>query len=396
MISVEFFVVDGPNVGARHTFRSREVLVGRDFSNDLILNHEEVSPRHLTVVVGKEEVFLETSEGSKNTKLNGLPVSHEPLHNGDELQVGPYVFHISLLRDETPEPEDSLEAMKEAGRRSRAGRRPPLFMVLAVLVIAAVYAFVRLWGPEREKEDLVSAGPLRLPAEGVFGYQVGGANTSDKVEFSFLAQGHKHRLSYRPGFIGEAGLVEVSVNGHKLATAPVTVDRWADELVSIEIPQEMLKKEAENILCFDNVKSPPEKVRWGVRDVSVQEVAVPRCDVGVAMKYLRLAEEKYQERKINDRNLYDAILHLQQGEEYVISCEDPGVRNLVVETKTRYEEELTQMFEDYWFNARKFLKIKDTDSARYELEQALRKIPAEDDPRHRRAKDLLEKIPKKK
>lgn len=396
MIAVEFFVVDGPNVGVRHTFRAQEIRVGRDFSNDLVLNHAEVSPRHLRVVAGKEEVFLETLEGGKSTKLNGLPVSHEPLHNGDELQVGPYVFHVSLSREESPELEEGLEGTREDGKRGRSARRLPLFLVLTVFGIAAVYALVRLWGPQNEKEDLVSAGPLPLPAEGIFGYQVGGTNTSDKVEFSFVAQGHKHRLMYRPGFIGESGLVEVSVNGHKLDTAPVTVDRWADELVSVEIPLDLLNKESENLLCFDNVKSPPQKVRWGIRDVSVQEVAVPKCDVGVATKYLRLAEEKYQERKINDTNLYDAIVHLKQGEEYVIACEDPGVRNLVLETKARYEEELNRMFEDYWFNARKFLKIKDTDAARFELEQVLRKIPAEDDPRHRRAKDLLEKIRKKK
>lgn len=396
MIAVEFVVVEGPNVGARHAFRAQEIRVGRDFSNDLILNHIEVLPRHLRVVTGREEVFLEILEGNRNTKLNGLPVSHEPLHNGDELQVGPYVFHISLVREETSENEGDLEGGQDAGTKSRWARRPPLFLVLALVGIGAAYAFLRLWGLEAGKEDLVTVGPLPLPAEGIYGYEVGGTNASDKVEFSFTAQGPKHRLLYRPGFIGEAHLVEVSVNGHKIGEAPVTVDRWADELVSLEIPQDMLNQDETNILCFDNVKAPPEKVRWGIRDVSVQPVAVPKCDVGVATKYLRLAEEKYQERKINDTNLYDAIEHLKQGEEYVIACEDPGVRNLVMETKARYEDELNQMYEDYMFNARKFLKIKDTDAARFELEQVLRRIPAEDDPRHRRAKDLLEKIQKKK
>jgi len=396
VIAVEFLVVDGPNVGARHGFRTREIRVGRDFSNDLILNHIEVSPRHLKVVTGKEEVFLEILEGNRNTKLNGLPVSHEPLHNGDELQVGPYVFHISLTREETGEAEEDLEAGRESDRRSRAARRPPLFLVVALLGIGAAYAFLRLWGPKTGEEDLVTVGPLPLPVEGIYGYQVGGTNASDKVEFSFTAEGPKHRLLYRPGFIGEAQLVEVLVNGHKIDAVPVTVDRWADELVSLEIPQDVLNQGGTNILCFDNVKAPPEKVRWGIREVSVQQVAVPKCDVGVATKYLRLAEEKYQERKINDTNLYDAIEHLKQGEEFVIACEDPGVRNLVMETKARYEEELNQMYEDYMFNARKFLKIKDTDAARFELEQVLRRIPAEDDPRHRRAKDLLEKIQRKK
>lgn len=395
MIAVEFLVVDGPNVGARHAFRTQEIRVGRDLSNDFILNHIEVLPRHLKVIAGKEEVFLEILEGHKNSKLNGLPVSREPLHNGDELQVGPYVFHISLLREEPSGAEEDVEGWPEAGKKSRSALRPPFFLVLALVGIGAVYALLRLWGHQTGKEDLVTVGPLPLPAEGIYGYEVGGTNASDKVEFSFTAKGPKHRLLYRPGFIAQAHLVEVSVNGHRLGEVPVTVDRWADELVSLEIPPDVLNQNATNVLCFDNIKAPPEKVRWGIRDVSVQEVAVPKCDVGVATKYLRLAEEKYQERKINDANLYEAIEHLKQGEEYVIACEDPAVRNLVMETKIRYEEELNRMYEDYLFNARKFLKIKDTNAARFELEQVLRKIPAEDDPRHRRAKDLLEKIQRK-
>jgi hypothetical protein len=173
---------------------------------------------------------------------------------------------------------------------------------------------------------------------------------------------------------------------------PVTIDRWADELVLVDVPQTSLKMQEVNVIRFDNKKNPPEKSRWGVREVSVTEVPIPKCDVEVAQKYLRLSKEKYEERRINDPNLYAAVQYLREGLEYVIACEDAQVRDVLLETVDRYEAELQGKYEDFLFNTKKFLKLRDLDAAKIELQNIISHIPDESDRRHRAARDLLERL----
>ena len=112
---------------------------------------------------------------------------------------------------------------------------------------------------------------------------------------------------------------------------------------------------------------------------------IPKCDVEVAQKYLRLSNEKSEERRINDPNLYAAIQYLKEGLEYVMACEDAEVREVLLETVDRYEEELQGKYEDFLFNTKKFLKLKDLEAAKMELENIISHIPDESDPRHRAA-----------
>lgn len=396
LTTIQFTIVEGPDEGTRYEFHQKEVTVGSEFSNDLILSHPEIATRHFRIVEEREEVFLEDLGSGSGIKLNGLFVSRGPLHNGDELQVGPYVFHISLLRDEiSDEFIQGLQVLEGSGGKPSPLRRPPVLALLSVLLIVLVYSGVRLSMTEREGEDLSNSPPLPLPVHEIIGHKVGGKNYVDKVEFTFFAQKPKYRLRYRPGYIRYPQLVGIYLNDKKLADVPVTVDRWADELVLVDIPQTLLKAGEVNTIRFDNRKNPPEKTRWGIREISVSEVPIPKCDVEVAQKYLRLANEKYEERRINDPNLYAAIQYLKEGLEYVIACEDAQVRDVLFETMNRYDEELQGKYEDFLFNTKKFLKLKDLEAAQIELQNILSHIPDESDRRHRAARDLLEKLQKR-
>jgi len=393
LTTVQFAIVEGPDEGTRYEFRQKEINVGSEFSNDLILSHPEIAPHHFRIVEDKEEIFLEDVGSGIGIKLNGLFVSRGPLHNGDELQVGPYVFHISLLREEiTDEFIQGLQVLEGSGGKPAALRRPPVLALLSVLLVVLIYSGVRLSMTEREGEDLSNTGPLPLPAHEIIGHKVGGKNYVDKAEFTFFAQKPKYRLRYRPGYIRYPQQVGIYLNDEKLADVPLTIDRWADELVSVDIPRTSLKLGEVNIIRFDNRKNPPEKTRWGLREISIHEVPIPKCDVEVAQKYLRLSKEKYEERRINDPNLYAAIEYLKEGLEYVIACEDAHVRHVLLETVDRYEEELQGKYEDFLFNTKKFLKLKDLEAAKIELQNIVSHVPDESDRRHRAARDLLEKL----
>ncbi len=396
LTTVQFTIVEGPDEGTRYEFRQKEIQVGSDFTNDLILSHAEIAAKHFRIVEDKEEIFLEDLGEGTGIKLNGLFVSRGPLHNGDELQIGPYVFHISLLREEiTDEFIQGLQVLEGTGGRPSFFKRPPVLALLSVLLVVLIYSAVRLSMTEREGEDLSNSGPLTLPVHEIIGHKVGGKNYVEKVEFTFFAQKPKYRLRYLPGYIRYPQLVGIYLNDEKLADVPLTIDRWADELVSVDIPGTILKVGEVNTVRFDNRKNPPEKTRWGIREVSIHEVPIPKCDVEVAQKYLRLSNEKYEERRINDPNLYAAIQYLREGLEYVIACEDAQVRDALLETRERYEAELQGKYEDFLFNTKKFLKLKDLDAAKIELQNIISHVPDEADRRHRAARDLLEKLDKR-
>jgi len=393
LFTIQFTIVAGPGEGTRHEFQQQEVVIGSDFSSDLILVHPEVADRHARIVDEKDQIYLESIGASGETKLNGVFVTQETLHNGDELQVGPYVFHITLERGVLPD-EVIHEPASQHGPRRKLSlfKRPPVLVGLSLFLIIAIYAIFAFLTKEELSLDLSLEGPTRLPVEGIFGYQVGGRNYVDKAEFAFVADQLKYRIQYRPGYISEANIVKIFINDKKLAPVPRTIDRWADEIESVEIPRPFLEIGGVNIIRLDNMKNPPETTPWGIRDISVHEVPIPKCDIDVAKKYIRLASEKYQERFITDSNLNDAVKYLREGQEYIIACEDTDVRNLLLESMDQYERELQGKYQEFMFNTKKFLKLEDMLGAKMELEKVMRYVPDETDRRHRVAKDMLEKV----
>jgi len=393
LFTIEFTIVEGPEEGGRFTFQEREVIVGSDFTCDLILVHPEVFPQHVRIVDEKDEIYLEDLSGKEATKLNGAFASREALHNGDELQIGPYVFHVTLEIDASGyDREGPGGALGRRERILRSLRRPPVLAALILLGIVGIYMGTGFLTSERTQVDLSVEGPVPLPARGIYGCKVEGKSYVDKVEFTFQGKRPKYRIQYYPGYINRSDAVQIFINDQKIASVPPTIDRWSQELVSVEIPDPYFRPGQTNTIRFDNVRNPPERMQWGVRDVSVVEVPIPKCDIDVAQKYLTLANEKYNEREINEGNLYDAIKYLKKGQEYVIACEASEVKNVLTETQRLYDEELKNQYDRYMFNTKKFLKLKDARSATLELERVLRYIPDESDPRHRRARELLDKL----
>ena len=93
--------------------------------------------------------------------------------------------------------------------------------------------------------------------------------------------------------------------------------------------------------------------------------------------------------------MFAAIQYLKEGLEYVIACEDAQVRDVLLETVDRYEAELQGKYEDFLFNTKKFLKLKDLDAAKIELQNIISHVPDESDPRNRAAREMLDKIEKR-
>ncbi|HYO52292.1 FHA domain-containing protein [Archangium sp.] len=80
------------------TLASREIAIGRDPTNDLVLDNGSVSRTHCRLVA-IEGAAIVLDEGSKNgTWLNGKPVAHPAvLKFEDELVIGPYLLRVQSL-----------------------------------------------------------------------------------------------------------------------------------------------------------------------------------------------------------------------------------------------------------------------------------------------------------
>ena len=118
--------------------------MGSDFSNDLILVSSDVDPRHLRVVDEGGEVFLEDLSGREEARLNGETFSRALLHPGDELYLGPYVFHISMELDAAPYGEERSRHGdgKRLLTRFRAIRQPPVLALLTLCGIIVLYLWI--------------------------------------------------------------------------------------------------------------------------------------------------------------------------------------------------------------------------------------------------------------
>ncbi|GIW08609.1 MAG: ABC transporter ATP-binding protein [Dehalococcoidia bacterium] len=77
-------------------FGTRDVItIGRDPSNDIPLNHPQVSRFHARLTRRGAEVLLSDLGSTNGTFVNGQPIATVPLRDTDHFQIGPYEFTIS-------------------------------------------------------------------------------------------------------------------------------------------------------------------------------------------------------------------------------------------------------------------------------------------------------------
>jgi ABC-type multidrug transport system ATPase subunit/pSer/pThr/pTyr-binding forkhead associated (FHA) protein/ABC-type multidrug transport system permease subunit len=89
------------------------LTLGRAATNDVVLNHPNVSPRHAEIDVSESGARLkDLSHGGTGCRVNGRLVSRTFLKTGDELAIGPYrlVFDGELLQQRSQSPGRRLRA----------------------------------------------------------------------------------------------------------------------------------------------------------------------------------------------------------------------------------------------------------------------------------------------
>lgn len=81
-------ITDNTGVTTEYTLAKERVTLGRQASNDVVLNDKAVSGRHAAIVTILDDSFLEDLDSTNGTQVNGQPVTKHPLAHGDVITVG--------------------------------------------------------------------------------------------------------------------------------------------------------------------------------------------------------------------------------------------------------------------------------------------------------------------
>jgi len=87
-MALTLVAITGPSEGAAFELNRREVSIGRDQTNDVVLADASVSPRHCVLLCVDDGVTIRDVDPASPTFANGLPASDRTLAAGDRIRIG--------------------------------------------------------------------------------------------------------------------------------------------------------------------------------------------------------------------------------------------------------------------------------------------------------------------
>src|SRR5882757_3332395 len=90
--------ISGPLRDSVFPLKDGALSIGRELSNDLIIDDSLVSPKHCRVAFESEHCTVQDLGSLSGTFVNGLPVLERAVDHGDQIVIGGSVF--VFLRDE--------------------------------------------------------------------------------------------------------------------------------------------------------------------------------------------------------------------------------------------------------------------------------------------------------
>ncbi len=90
----ESFLIEiyGPSLGKNHPVAKDVMTIGREATNSIQIDHENVSRTHCKLERISPAIYIEDLNSTNGTYLNDVPIKRERLRHGDLIKVGGVVF----------------------------------------------------------------------------------------------------------------------------------------------------------------------------------------------------------------------------------------------------------------------------------------------------------------
>lgn len=89
----------GSDLGRRYTLKNNIVNLGRDTSNQIVVNSDSVSRRHARLTIESGQRLITDLQSTNGTYINNMPVLSHFLKNGDQVKIGDTIFKYLVGSD---------------------------------------------------------------------------------------------------------------------------------------------------------------------------------------------------------------------------------------------------------------------------------------------------------
>ncbi|MCP4196667.1 MAG: GGDEF domain-containing protein [Proteobacteria bacterium] len=89
----------GPNMGRQYTLKGSNASIGRDPSNDIVVDNDSVSRRHARLTVEAGQRLITDLQSTNGSYVNNKPILTHFLQNGDQVKIGDTIFKYIIGSD---------------------------------------------------------------------------------------------------------------------------------------------------------------------------------------------------------------------------------------------------------------------------------------------------------
>jgi two-component system, cell cycle response regulator len=89
----------GPDMGRKYELHGKQANIGRDSSNDIVVNSDSVSRRHARLIVEDGARIVTDLQSTNGTYVNNEPILSQQLENGDQMKIGDSIFKYLVGSD---------------------------------------------------------------------------------------------------------------------------------------------------------------------------------------------------------------------------------------------------------------------------------------------------------
>ena len=92
-------VVAGPSLGTEWSFKQSQITIGRSAENEIDFADIAVSRQHTRICFDDDHFLIKDLGSNNGTLLNGIRITEETLHSGDEIIIGERTLRFVELND---------------------------------------------------------------------------------------------------------------------------------------------------------------------------------------------------------------------------------------------------------------------------------------------------------